>query len=147
MIFPTERMVREWRVNVWVSGDCLCECVWVFFFLCKNLHSDLIWSALSLALLRSEMIGKTLSSLRGDEQRAQKKPPGPPRFLLWSEVMNWSDILVLDELGLISSFKGPWVKRRFWSNHNRRAVKFPGGSFVQEEDDDNYDYWCYLTWC
>lgn len=28
---------------------------------------------------------------------------GPPRFMLWSEVMNWSDILVLAELELILS--------------------------------------------
>lgn len=30
--------------------------------------------------------------------------PGPPRFKLWSEVMNWSDILVLAEFELISRF-------------------------------------------
>lgn len=83
-----------------MSSVCACECV--FLLKKKNLHNDLIWSGLSLALLRSEMIGKAPASLRGDEQLARCS--GPPRFIPWSEMMNWSDILVLSEFGFFSSF-------------------------------------------
>lgn len=93
---------RVCETYAWVS-DCrvfvsVCVC------LSKNLHSDLIWSGLSLALLWSDMIRNPLSSLRGHEQPALFTP-GLPRFMLWSEVMNWSDILVLAEFGFISNFR------------------------------------------
>lgn len=88
VVWLCERM-SEWA-NEWVSVSVHR----VFVYLCKNLHTDLIWSGSSLALLGPEMIGTTLASLFGDEQRARVSPPGLPRFMLWSEVMNWSDILV-----------------------------------------------------
>lgn len=101
-------MVGVWVcVLVWVServSECVkWECLCFFFFEKKNLHSDLIWSDRNLALLWSEMIGKSLASLHGVEQPASQRTPGPPHFMLWSEVMNWSDILVLCGFGFISN--------------------------------------------
>lgn len=88
------------------TSEWLCE---MSVFVClllkkkkKNLHSDLIWSDQNLALLWSEMIGNSLASLHGVEQPSQQTT-GPPHFMLWSEVMNWSDILVLCGFGFISN--------------------------------------------
>lgn len=85
------------------TSEWMCE---MSVFVClllkkKNLHSDLIWSDQNLALLWSEMIGNSLASLHGVEQPSQQTT-GPPHFMLWSEVMNWSDILVLCGFGFIS---------------------------------------------
>lgn len=49
------------------------------------------------------MIGNSLASLHGVEQPASQQTPGPPRFKLWSEVMNGSDILVFCGFGVISN--------------------------------------------
>lgn len=64
---------RLWEcvVTAWVSECGVFESVTAILFLYKNLHSDLIWSGLSPALLWSEMIWKALASLRGDEQQAR----------------------------------------------------------------------------
>ena len=99
LIFFTVWMGCEWNVFVVrVFGDY----VWVFVYICKNLHSDLIWSGLRAALLWPEMIGKTLSSLRGDEQRARISLQGLHAAQRGLEMMNWSDILVRDEFGVSS---------------------------------------------
>lgn len=93
-------------LHVWVNervSECLkWACLCVFFWKKKNLHSDLIWSDQNLALLWSEMIGNSLASLHGVEQPSQQTT-GPPHFMLWSEVMNWSDILVPCGFGFISN--------------------------------------------
>lgn len=86
-------------VNDRVKVACLC----VYLYIFKNLHSDLIWSDRVWALLWSEMIGNSLASLHGVEQPASQQTPGPPRFKLWSEVMNGSDILVFCGFGVISN--------------------------------------------
>lgn len=99
----------EWFVRV---CECLSACwrewlcessVFVCLPIYKNLHSDLIWSDRIWALLWSEMIGNSLASLHGVEQPASQQTPGPPRFKLWSEVMNGSDILVFCGFGVISN--------------------------------------------
>lgn len=122
--------------TAWAS-ECaaiVCLSVWVSEYFCKNLHTDLIWSGRSRALLRSEMIGKALASLRGDVQPATFQPSGPPRSLLWSEVMNWSDILVLAEFWVhLKLHNGQWVKRRFWSNRSRRAGALDG--YLERPDE------------
>lgn len=108
-LFFTVWMVCQ---SVWVSvclyvgSEWLCEssvfvCLPIFIY--KNLHSDLIWSDRIWALLWSEMIGNSLASLHGVEQPASQQTPGPPRFKLWSEVMNGSDILVFCGFGVISN--------------------------------------------
>lgn len=62
-----------------VNGERVCECMMcVCVSFCYNLHSDLIWSDPSWALLRSEMIGNALCSLRGGEQPARNNPHRPP---------------------------------------------------------------------
>lgn len=99
----------EWFVRVceclsvcwseWLCESSLFVCLPIY----KNLHSDLIWSDRIWALLWSEMIGNSLASLHGVEQPASQQTPGPPRFKLWSEVMNGSDILVFCGFGVISN--------------------------------------------
>lgn len=89
------------RTSEWLCG--MRVFVSLFMKKKKNLHSDLIWSDQNLALLWSEMIGNSLASLHGGEQPASQQTPGPPHFMLWSEVMNWSDILVLCGFGFISN--------------------------------------------
>lgn len=76
----------EWFARVWV---CVCMFAWAKEWVIvwnervcvsslekkkkKNLHSDLIWSDRNLALLWSEMIGKSLASLHGVEQPASQQ--------------------------------------------------------------------------
>lgn len=57
------------------KSEWMCEMsVFVFlFFEKKNLHRDLIWSDRNLALLWSEMIGKSLASLHGVEQSTNSR--------------------------------------------------------------------------
>ena len=56
--------VCECLESAWVSESVVSVCVSEILF--KNLHTDLIWSGLSSALLSPEMIGKPLASLHGD---------------------------------------------------------------------------------
>lgn len=92
-----------WRLLEWVKVLlCLCERVCTSFKKKPTQWSYLIWSEFG-------------SALTGDDRKPAREPswrwsagtsltPGPPRFMLWSEVMNWSDILVLGEFGFISNF-------------------------------------------
>lgn len=111
-------------VSVWLNacGEFVCECVSVYFSTKKTTQwSYLIWSEISSTPIRNDR--KALASLHGDEQRARTSSE-PPRFMLWSEVMKASDILVLGAFGFISSVTtGHWVNQRFWSNHNWKAAR------------------------
>lgn len=114
--------VRVWRLLEWVNVACLRV-----YFCKKNLHTDLIWSGLSVALLWSEMIGKALASLRGDEQQARIFTSRASTLYV---VGRGDELIRYTSSGWVwvqlELHYGQWVKRRFWSNHNRKAERSPG---------------------
>lgn len=113
------------RFIVWMacSGECVCArvcrtlervnavCLFVCVFVSFS-KKPTQWSY----LIRSELGSAPI----GDDRKPAREPPwrwaagvyvpGPPHFMLWSEVMSWSDILVLAAVwARLKLHDGQWV--------------------------------------